>query len=119
MQAKQDRLPRALGWFSIGLGAAEVIAPGMIARIVGARDNRKLIRAFGARELAAGVGLLATTWTTAWLWARVAGDAADLVALGRTFAANRKHRGKAATAIASVAGVTALDVYGASRCRTA
>ena len=30
-----DRLTRALGWFSVGLGVIELLAPGRIARSLG------------------------------------------------------------------------------------
>ena len=33
----EERLATALGWFSIGLGLAEVAAPGSLARLVGIR----------------------------------------------------------------------------------
>lgn len=38
-----DQLARGLGWFSIGLGAAELFAPRTVARIAGVDpdDNRR------------------------------------------------------------------------------
>src|SRR5688572_18253768 len=39
-RAPQDeRLARALGWFSLGLGVAEVVAPRGVARLVGLEDE--------------------------------------------------------------------------------
>ena len=53
----EKRLANGLGWFSIGLGLAELAAPRQVARLVGARDEdntRTVLRAYGIRELAAG-----------------------------------------------------------------
>src|SRR5690242_9286505 len=54
----EGRLARFLGWFSIGLGVAEVVAPRTVARLVGTRNNSGLIRCYGLREIASGVGIL-------------------------------------------------------------
>ena len=40
---------RFLGWFSIGLGVAELIAPGALNRSLGMREHNSLVRAFGLR----------------------------------------------------------------------
>lgn len=109
-----NKVARALGWFSIGLGAAELIAPRAVSRLVGARKgNHALVRAWGMREMAAGVGILTASKPGPWLWARVAGDAMDLASLGATVASPKAERGKTIFGIASVAGVTALDVMAA------
>ena len=45
-------LARGLGWFSIGLGLAELAAPESVARLIGVpatRDTTSTLRAFGAR----------------------------------------------------------------------
>lgn len=108
------RLARALGWFSLGLGAAEVVAPRRVARLIGMADhsrNRALLQAFGLREIASGVGILAQPQRPAWLWARVGGDAMDLAVLGAAATADGARRNRLAMAAAAVAGVAALDVY--------
>jgi len=110
-----DGVVRGLGWFSIGLGVTELIAPRVIARIAGTRNNGRLIRSYGLREIAAGVGILSTPRPAEWMWARVAGDALDLASLGKAAATKRNERGKTAFAIASVAGVTVLDVCCATK----
>jgi len=110
-----ERVARGLGWFSIGLGAAELLAPGMIARVAGSRNHKSLMRMYGLRELAAGVGILATSRPAPWLWARVAGDMLDLASLGSVAADARNGPGKALFSIASVAGVTVLDVCTAAK----
>ncbi|RIL04440.1 MAG: hypothetical protein DCC71_14075 [Proteobacteria bacterium] len=104
---------RMLGWFSIGLGAAELLMPGALSRTLGVGRHDRLIRGFGLREIGAGLGLLSpNTRKAPWLWARVAGDAVDLGAL---LAAARRSPKPAAvgTALASVAAVTAVDVLAA------
>lgn len=100
---------KGLGWFSLALGAFELAAPGRIARALDAQGKKTLVRAFGAREIVAGVGLLGAPASSAMVWNRVAGDAMDLTALG--LAAKRAPGNKAVWgAIAFVAAATVLDV---------
>ncbi|HLH01466.1 MAG TPA: SRPBCC family protein [Bryobacteraceae bacterium] len=111
-----SRLVAGLGWFSVGLGLTEMIAPGTLARIIGLPDrgkNRAWTRFYGAREVAAGIGILSQSKPAPWLWARVAGDALDLASLGKTLANDESNRWKAGLATAAVAGVTALDILAA------
>ncbi|HUS05756.1 MAG TPA: SRPBCC family protein [Bryobacteraceae bacterium] len=108
-----ERLVNGLGWFSIGLGLAEVLAPGAVAELIGASEGRKtrtLLRTYGLREIAAGVGILSQPQPAGWLWARVAGDMLDLAALASSMNARDSNRTRLATATAAVIGVTALDV---------
>jgi uncharacterized membrane protein len=105
------RLSRGLGWFSIGLGLAEILAPSLVASISGTRNHRGLTRFYGLRELAAGYGILNQPANPGpWLWSRVAGDIVDLATLGAALTDEENDRGKTLFAFASVAGVTALDV---------
>jgi hypothetical protein len=115
MQASErtETLSKALGWFSIGLGVTELVAPRVIGRVIGARDDRRtqmLTRAYGLREIAAGVGILRQPRQARWMWSRVAGDAVDLATLGRVMTSNRSSRGRTVAVTAAVLGVTALDV---------
>lgn len=104
-------LAQVLGWFSVGLGAAEVAMPGTMSKLFGVRGrHRELVRSMGIRELAAGVGILAQRRPTPFVWARVAGDALDLSLLGLALSSNRTNRTRAAIATAAAAGVTALDL---------
>ena len=78
------RLGLGLGIFSIALGAAEILATRRIAQGL---DNdgdtaHTVLKAFGAREIAAGANLLMNPAHAAGVWNRVAGDAMDLAALG-------------------------------------
>ena len=110
---------RGLGWFSIGLGAAELLAPSELARLIGLRDSsrtRGILRALGAREVAAGVGLLLPKRPGRYLWSRVAGDIVDLALLGGAMAFDRRtDSDRAGIALAAVAGVTALDTWASLR----
>ena len=115
---KDERLANALGWFSIGLGLAEVAAPQAVARLIGVRDdekNVKVLRAMGLREIASGVGILARDKPVRWMWGRVAGDVLDLALLGSALDTDDADRKRIAGAAAAVAGVAALDVVVAQR----
>ena len=104
-------LARGLGWFSIGLGAAQLFAPRGVARMAGiTSDQTTLVRVCGMRELACGIGLLTQQNPAPWVKARIAGDVMDLTALGRALFSPGNARGRTTAALAMVAGVTALDV---------
>jgi uncharacterized membrane protein len=109
-----QQLTNGLGWFSVGLGLAELLIPGRVARLSGLKDtraHRTLLRFYGGRELAAGIGILSQKQPAAWLWGRVAGDAVDLTSLGAAFVSSSSNRKRLTVATATVAGVTALDIY--------
>jgi len=85
-----DGLARSLGWFSIGLGLAEVLAPKQIAKLTGTRNHTGWIRAYGIREIVSGVGILTNPNPAPWLWSRVGGDILDLASLGAALALMEK-----------------------------
>jgi hypothetical protein len=103
-------LARGIGWFSIGLGLAEVLAPDRIANYLGMPEHRGLIRAYGVREMAKGMGILSTRRPAGWMRARLAGDALDLATLATGLHRENRKRGNVVKAIGAVAGVTALDL---------
>ncbi|WP_216324433.1 hypothetical protein [Deinococcus aestuarii] len=108
-----EQVARGLGWFSIGLGAVEVIAPGRLLRFLGVEDERApLVRAYGLREIVAGLGLLTQPGARAtWVWSRVAGDVLDLATLGA--AQTDEHpaaRKRAGNALAMITAITVVDV---------
>jgi uncharacterized membrane protein len=111
-----ESLERGLGWIGIGLGVAAVAAPRIVCWLSGTRSP-PLMRLVGARELAVGIGILTQRERAPWLWSRVAGDTFDLAALSVAFARGGGRRGRAALALAAVAGVTALDVLAATGVR--
>jgi hypothetical protein len=105
------RLAKGLGWFSVGLGLAELLAPQVIASISGVSKRRTgLIRLYGLRELAAGIAIFSQKTPTEAMWSRVAGDALDLASLGAACTAPDAKRGRITFATVNVLAVTALDV---------
>jgi uncharacterized membrane protein len=111
------KLATGLGWFSIGLGVAELVAPDTIARLVGVKPTntaRTVLRVAGARELAHGIGILASNQRnnqpTGWVWSRVAGDVMDLSLLGTAMSKDDNDRSRLNAATVAVLGVTALDI---------
>jgi hypothetical protein len=108
------KLANALGWFSIALGAAEVLGPKRLNRALGVDSRGGLTRAYGLREIGAGLGLLAAKNKRPWLWSRVAGDALDLATLNAA-AKKSGRKGRVGAAAASVLAVTALDLLAARR----
>lgn len=106
-----NRLARGLGWFSIGLGLTELLAPRVIANITGVSKTRTgLIRLYGLRELASGIAIFSQKKPTEAMWSRVAGDALDLVSLGNAAMSPDANHGRIAFATANVLAITALDV---------
>jgi uncharacterized membrane protein len=113
--AGSDGLANFLGWFSIGLGLAQIAAPRGVANMIGLSDDRGLMRYLGAREMAAGIGILTQQYQSRWLWGRVAGDVMDLALLASAFRADDARRDRLAGATAAVLGITLLDVMAAQQ----
>ena len=111
------KLGKGLGWFSIGLGLTELLMPHKLARFMGIDDDGKtpwILRAYGLRELAAGVVCLAKPGSSVGPSMRVAGDLVDLATLGIA-ARNSFSRPRTFNAIGMVLGATALDAYASVR----
>jgi hypothetical protein len=104
---------RALGWLSIALGAAQLLAPRQLARAAGVPNRTLAMRSVGVREIATGVALLRSERPTTWMWARVAGDVLDAALLARTL------RGDSAmatrTALLAVGALAVADLILARR----
>jgi uncharacterized membrane protein len=110
---EKDRVTKFLGWFSVGLGLAEVLAPEKVARLIGIEneeDHTTLLRAYGVRELMAGIGILSRPKPTYWLWNRVIGDGADIASLGKAMRNEKNDRTRLTATTLAVLGVTALDI---------
>lgn len=104
-----------LGVFSLALGALEVLAAPWLCDTLGMTNRENLVRAFGGREIAAGLGILRAQQSNRslapWLWARVGGDALDSTVLGRALWPDNPKRGNVALAILLVSPVIALDIW--------
>jgi hypothetical protein len=103
---------KALGWFSIGLGLAELAAPRALCRLIGLRYNTTAgatMRALGLREIGTGIAILMRPDQPTFLWGRVAGDMVDLALLATGFSAKKTNWPRLSMATAAVAGVTIVD----------
>lgn len=99
-----ENLAKGLGWFSIGVGLAGILA-----------HRNVMVRARGAREVLNGAAILASRNPVPWLWVRVAGDAIDLATLATGLKGNRSRQRNVALAIAAVTAITAFDIFCAQR----
>ena len=113
-----EKLADFLGWFSLGLGASQILMPRVVSKICGVDDsdsNTALMRALGVREITSGIGILSKERPSNWLWSRVVGDIMDLALLGKVMSNSENHRGRTTFATASVLGVLALDALAAQQ----
>jgi len=100
-----------LGYFSLSLGALEVVAPGRLSRFLGLGDSkaaRNTIFAFGLREMLAGGILLRGPAVSANAWNRVLGDAIDAGALGLALRPSSR-KGAVVGALGFVGAAAAID----------
>jgi uncharacterized membrane protein len=108
---KTDKVAQALGWFSIGLGLAELVAPRKMSKATGLNSGAAMMPLLGVREITSGIGILANEKPAGWVWSRVAGDLMDLAILGAGFKSKKADTTRLAIATAMVAGVTAADIF--------
>ena len=112
-------MARMLGWASLGLGALEVLAPKRLADFLGLdEEHASLIRLMGAREIAQGLVILNSSDPAPGIYARIAGDALDIGALGVAMGKEGSNKGAVAASLAFVAGVTAMDLICAAQLRS-
>lgn len=107
-----DRMARALGWFSIGLGIVELVAPRSITRALGMEGREGLVRACGVREIGHGVLSLSVDKQVG-LWSRVAGDGLDIAVVMSEMRPDNPKRDNVGLALAMLLGITLIDVVGA------
>jgi len=107
-----DRMAKALGWFSIGLGLTELIAAERITRALGMEGKEALVRAYGVREIGQGIVSLSPDKHLG-LWSRVAGDGLDIATLMTAMRDDNPKRENVGIALATLMGVTLLDIIGA------
>jgi hypothetical protein len=113
-KSSHDKLARNLGYLSIALGVAELLAPRALCRAIGLNGLEPVVRAYGARELATGVAILASHDPAPWIWARVAGDLGDIATVATGFRQDNARKDNNALALAALAAVAAVDVICAS-----
>lgn len=108
---KAEKLARGLGWFSIGVGLVELLKTDALARTLGMEHRTRVLRAYGLREIGAGIGLLTGVPSLSfWMLARIGGDVLDIAALKLALAPKNRKRRNAAVALGITAAITALDV---------
>ena len=109
-QSSHDKTARGLGYFSIALGIAELVAPGAICRAAGVRGLEPVVRGYGAREIATGLAILTSHDPEPWIWTRVAGDLADIATVAIGVQQDNESKTRSALALAALATVTLVDL---------
>lgn len=107
-----DRGARVLGWFSHGLGAAELLFPTLFTRALGMPGNELLVQLYGAREIASGL-LTLSLEKDVGLWSRVAGDVLDIATVLTALRPSNPKRGNAVLTLVALGAITAADVVAA------
>lgn len=108
---------RTLGWASLGIGLAELLATEQVEQLLGLKHDERhhgILRTLGVRELVHGVGILTeeapNDRLSTGMWARAAGDVLDAALLG--VAAKKTMRPGLFAAIAGAIGlIGAMDLY--------
>jgi hypothetical protein len=111
-------MAKNLGYLSIALGTAELVAPRAVCRAAGLNGAESLVRSYGAREIATGVAILMSHDPTPWIWGRVAGDMADIATVATGIRQNGEKKNNAVLTLAALAAVTAVDVLCASNLKS-
>ena len=104
---------RALGFFSLVLGAVQLIAPRRLLAAIGIAPTgaaTAVTRLIGLRELSGVPGLLVVTAPVGWLAARVAGDVMDFALLRRAQGKSYNVPERVGAAAAAVAAISAVDL---------
>jgi hypothetical protein len=109
-QSPQDQLAKGLGYFSVVLGLAELLAPRAVCKVAGIQGLEVVVRAYGAREVATGVAILASHSPEPWIWGRVAGDMADMATIATGVQEDNPRRENSVLALAMIAALTIVDV---------
>lgn len=105
-----------IGMTAIGLGLWGALFPGHVKKTLGVRAPKPVVQAvFGARELWSGYSLAGDPTKSGVLWARVAGDVFDILALSALNNPRNPKQGTARAALGFVLLVTALDTITALR----
>jgi hypothetical protein len=114
--AISPQLSFQIGVTAIGLGLWGSLFPNHVKKTLGIRAPAPVVQAiFGARELVTGYSLAGDPTKSGMLWARVAGDVFDIVALKALDNRRNPQRGTVRAALGFVLLVTALDAVTAAR----
>lgn len=111
----RQTIGRAIGVASLAFGITDILLGKRLGRGIGAGEEMggRLFQVVGVREVATGVaGLVAPASAGPVQW-RLAGDLFDLAALGYIAAPANPKRKTAFLALGIVAGVAAMDYFGA------
>ena len=117
-ETRDPELVNGLGWFSLGLGSTQLIAPGALNRLIGAPDDphsRFWQRVVGVQELSAATGILGRRQLPAWLWGRTAGDVLHMTMVARTYGRPGARPVRLTATLVSLAGTLAADAYASAR----
>jgi hypothetical protein len=106
----ERKMARGLGWFSLGLGLTQVLAPEWLGRKTGLGERTGLMRLLGTREIATGLLVLSESRPAAGMWGRVAGDVMDLAVLAGGYNSFGTRRDRIVKSAAAVLGVTLADL---------
>ena len=108
-------LSKSLGFFSLALGAGELLFGRKIADAIGS-DSPRLVETFGAREVASGIAILSRPSDPTGALSRVGGDVLDAIAVGReALRSDNPKRTNAYIALGIVAGALLIDLYATGR----
>jgi uncharacterized membrane protein len=117
LRGSSQRRARLLGFFSLGLGLAQLTLTGEVARLLGLGNtarNRAALRLVGAREVVSGVALLARSDSAGPVWSRLAGDVVDLGLVGAALRGRPASRARLLLTGGAIAGVAVLDALSAA-----
>ena len=109
-RAWPDSMTKGLGWFSIALGVTELFAAKSVAKALGMEGRESLIRAYGIREIGAGMLCLSPDQKPG-MWSRVVGDGVDIATLLTAYKDGNPKKQNVAIALGAVVGVTLLDFW--------
>ncbi len=110
-----DRLARALGVFSLLLGALELFTADRLAHALGLDGHAWIISAYGMREILSGLVVLVMKDAAPGIWLRIAGDVLDGATLAWGFMRDPTDRANILLAMLTVSPVVLLDIYCAVR----